>query len=480
MRKFTLLIASLFITIGAMAQTFVEPEVGKFYKIKGDHETNHWVAVTTAGSSVAMSSSEESAAVFFKTENGFQEVTTKNYLGYTGGKFTFSSTALTVELRNTGEQANSEGKYAIVSGGNYMYNNSTDGIAHESTAWLNIPRLWGFVEVEYDDAYNGKIFRLTTYSGNNFDKYLYQKIDGTTDLYYNGTTDNTQAYWKFEMVTMGAYKIKNVHTGLYIDVLTGNNDFVNMSEAAPGQYEVVTQVGNETSGNGKYYIKKVGVNCSLHSTDGSGKVKGWEGGGLGNQYIFTEVDEFSHTLNVTDAGWATIVLGFNAIIPDGVTAYTIASQEDGYVTLKEVTGVLQANVPVLVNAPQGNYGFVYTTEAATVTESGLQGTLYNKNIAADAYVLGIPEGETEVCFAKAKLTDGSFLNNANKAYFVPTSGQANAASYSFRFGEGTTGINEVKGENGNVKAIFDLTGRRVENISAPGIYIVGGKKVLVK
>ena len=78
------------------------------------------------------------------------------------------------------------------------------------------------------------------------------------------------------------------------------------------------------------------------------------------------------------------------------------------------------------------------------------------------------------------MTDGSFLNNANKAYFVPTSGQANAASYSFRFGEGTTGINEVKGENGNVKAIFDLTGRRVENISAPGIYIVGGKKVLVK
>jgi hypothetical protein len=36
---------------------------------------------------------------------------------------------------------------------------------------------------------------------------------------------------------------------------------------------------------------------------------------------------------------------------------------------------------------------------------------------------------------------------------------------------------EVENE---VKAIFDLTGRRVEAITAPGVYIVNGKKVLVK
>jgi hypothetical protein len=55
-----------------------------------------------------------------------------------------------------------------------------------------------------------------------------------------------------------------------------------------------------------------------------------------------------------------------------------------------------------------------------------------------------------------------------------------ALSASLRFEEGTTGISEVKGENGEVKAIYDLTGRRVEAITAPGIYIVNGKKVLVK
>ena len=43
-----------------------------------------------------------------------------------------------------------------------------------------------------------------------------------------------------------------------------------------------------------------------------------------------------------------------------------------------------------------------------------------------------------------------------------------------------TAIEEVKGENGEVKTIYDLTGRKVEAITAPGIYIVNGKKTLVK
>ena len=43
-----------------------------------------------------------------------------------------------------------------------------------------------------------------------------------------------------------------------------------------------------------------------------------------------------------------------------------------------------------------------------------------------------------------------------------------------------TAIDEVKDENGKVKTIYDLTGRRVDAITTPGIYIVNGKKVFVK
>ena len=44
---------------------------------------------------------------------------------------------------------------------------------------------------------------------------------------------------------------------------------------------------------------------------------------------------------------------------------------------------------------------------------------------------------------------------------------------------GETGISEVKGESGKVKGIYDLQGRKVEN-PTKGIYIIDGKKVLVK
>ena len=43
-----------------------------------------------------------------------------------------------------------------------------------------------------------------------------------------------------------------------------------------------------------------------------------------------------------------------------------------------------------------------------------------------------------------------------------------------------TAIDEVKSENGEVKAIYDLTGRQINEITKAGIYIVNGKKVLVK
>ncbi len=43
----------------------------------------------------------------------------------------------------------------------------------------------------------------------------------------------------------------------------------------------------------------------------------------------------------------------------------------------------------------------------------------------------------------------------------------------------TTGINDVKAENGKVKGVYDLQGRKVDN-PTNGIYIVNGKKVFIK
>ena len=43
----------------------------------------------------------------------------------------------------------------------------------------------------------------------------------------------------------------------------------------------------------------------------------------------------------------------------------------------------------------------------------------------------------------------------------------------------TTGINDLKAENGKVKGVYDLQGRKVDN-ATNGIYIINGKKTLIK
>jgi hypothetical protein len=92
------------------------------------------------------------------------------------------------------------------------------------------------------------------------------------------------------------------------------------------------------------------------------------------------------------------------------------------------------------------------------------------------YVLGVVDGV--VGLYKAEMAGGVWLNKANNAY-LPKPVGADAAYYTFRFDADTpTGVENVEIRNGK-EEIYDLTGRRV-NALERGIYITGGKKILVK
>ena len=186
----------------------------------------------------------------------------------------------------------------------------------------------------------------------------------------------------------------------------------------------------------------------------------------------------AYTLTVGNAGWATLFLNYDAEIPADATCYAVTAVDGESAKLAEVEGTIPSNTAVIVNAEAGEYKFEVAAEAEGVAENELQGTLVNEYKKEEAYVLAVVDGK--VGLYKAAMAGGVWLNNANKAY-LPASAVPNksAAFYGFDW-NGTTGIENVEGENGNVKAIFDLTGRKVNSITAPGIYIVGGKKVLVK
>ena len=181
-----------------------------------------------------------------------------------------------------------------------------------------------------------------------------------------------------------------------------------------------------------------------------------------------------YVLNVTEAGWSTMYLGYNVIIPEDVKCYVIGEINGAVVNLNPVEGVLPANTAVIVEAEEGEYTFAVTEETADV-ENVMEGTLNNEYITKDAYVLGIVDGE--VGLYKAEMAGGVWLNNANKAY-LPAEYAAHSTSLRFDFG-GTTAIEEVETEAAET-VIYDLTGRRVNEITKAGVYIVGGRKVLVK
>ena len=193
-------------------------------------------------------------------------------------------------------------------------------------------------------------------------------------------------------------------------------------------------------------------------------------------YEFVEM--FYNTITVSDAGWATLYLAASARIPSDVEAYTVTTVNDGWVSLTQVTGVIPANTGIIVKANAGEYELIVgETATADVTGNLLEGTATATEIIVEAYVLGNVDG---VGLYKAKMTDGKWLNNANKAY-LPASAVPNksVAFYGFDW-DGTTGIDQITDNREQSTAIYDLTGRRIESITAPGIYIVNGVKKLIR
>ena len=204
-----------------------------------------------------------------------------------------------------------------------------------------------------------------------------------------------------------------------------------------------------------------------------------EGGYVDFLFVVTEeTAEKSYTLTVGETEWATLYLDFAVTIADGVEVWTVSEIVDGYVVLGEVLDVIPARCPVLVKASwAGEWDFVYTSETGEEYVNLLKGTTEDEYITEEAYVLGVVDGE--VGLYRAEMRDGKWLNNANKAY-LPASVASGAASYSFRFGEGTTGIDEMTEQRAESKEIYDLSGRRVLEAEKGGIYIVNGVKTLVK
>jgi hypothetical protein len=227
------------------------------------------------------------------------------------------------------------------------------------------------------------------------------------------------------------------------------------------------------------------------NTDGAFSFQNSRGGGLTmiatdeatTDFLFEEVDTYAFQVSAADGSNAklgTVNLPFATTVPAEVTVYGVNSSNEShvYVAPLELTGnVLPANTPVLIEAKTaGKYGFKPAPASANVYETGWAGTLEAEKIPGTtyAYILSYKGVGTPIKMYKLSSTDRTI--NANKAYYIDSTGRASALQ--FVFGE-TTDIEEVEREDLE-HTIYDLQGRKLSEITEPGMYIINGKKVYKK
>ena len=201
-----------------------------------------------------------------------------------------------------------------------------------------------------------------------------------------------------------------------------------------------------------------------------------------------ELEPEEITITINQYGCATYcspyALDFSAV--EGLKAYAAT----GYNKVTQVVTLTrlqtaEAGVGLFLKGEPGEYVVPVIEYSNDYTLNLLVGTLEETVVNSTSgemsnYKFTIADGDAEPMFYP--FVDGTAFS-AGKAYLqIPTALLPATAqkSLNIRFDEGeTTDIDEVKGESGEVKAIYDLSGRVVENPTS-GIYIIDGKKVIIK
>ena len=201
---------------------------------------------------------------------------------------------------------------------------------------------------------------------------------------------------------------------------------------------------------------------------------------IGGTCGFTEVKVYYEpytTVSVTIGAdeWATYVTPC-ALDFTGLTAYVVSAINANSVTLTEVTSA-PAGTGVILNAAKGTYKLDITDSPAAVGTNELM-TSRGANVAGEAsgydyYVLA--NKSAGVGFYK--LQNGVTIP-AGKCFLAVAN--TSAPEFLGFGGDDATGINAVNGEGFTVNGEFyNLNGQRVAQ-PKKGLYIVNGKKVVIK
>lgn len=204
--------------------------------------------------------------------------------------------------------------------------------------------------------------------------------------------------------------------------------------------------------------------------------------------VYAKDETVAGAINIaTEEGFGTFYTDKNYVLPQGLTAFGYTSIDGNNTLTKSVEyvagDIVPANTAVVVKGAKGSYNYYNTEEVATkiIEKNLLKGVTTDTRIGASSgvkrYILTRAD---DGILAFYRTNTGNINVKANRAYLeVPTA--MAVASFSL---EGTaTGINNVV-TTAAKQGIYTISGVRLNATTTKelpaGIYIVDGKKVIVK
>ena len=356
-------------------------------------------------------------------------------------------------------------------------------------------------------------------------------IEGVTDITYYYTTDGNEPTVEDEE-TDGTITISESCTlKVVVELTYGETTYVSASSSA--EYiisEEVTHPKATVMASGKYFIvannaiakpfsngvlptKQTSINGD-NVTDAAYYAYSFEPAGNGEFYIkdanglyltataISTKNEIKTSTTYHNSAWSvTIEDGIAKMRKEG---FVLAYENSAIVVVREENATDATVYPSLygVSNPPSVLSYSpnsYTTELKTISitfseavriegiTTSDQIPVYNAEDSTFPVGMGnwTLAGETmTIELGTGIITNGNYYVIIPAEYLVSEiTGKSPAEDIKIDFvvyNEEQASIEDVKGENGNVEVIYDLTGRKVETITKPGIYIVGSKKVLVK
>lgn len=309
-----------------------------------------------------------------------------------------------------------------------------------------------------------------------------QDVDIVNGKVVNGEADNISWYITAKNDT---YKIQAKTNDNYLTHSTATSGSARTNLTVNDGYNTENEILWKETSKGKFGSEN-GRDQAVQWSISSSAFKNYAGDTSGNyiavvDYTFASGDV--RTGLTADDTWGTICVPYTVAAADmaGAEFYSIVGKtEDGSGNLESISltkeeGALEAGHSYLFKATAEKLVVAYSGDKANspVASNGLVGAYEESSVAQGKYIL--KNGQLYLVN-----TDNVYIRG-NRAYIDAsqiTEKPAGVKAFTLYVGNTPTGINALDTKDAQTPA-YNLAGQRVQK-TTKGLYIVGGKKVVVK